>query len=140
MNFRTLMIVIMCFLLTACISRLSRPEIRGVIVDESQHPLIGVKVGETFTNAHGEFKLPEQRYWAFVLKEFMYREAPPVYVQENVIKAGYMPCQLKYYSKFGGGIAKGAQHLIGTVQLIPVFKQIRAETAPNWVECQIENK
>lgn len=140
MKYHTIVLVIMCFLLTACISRLSRPEMRGVVVDEHQQPLANVQVGETLTNMHGEFKLPEQRYWAFLLKEIMYTEAPPVYVRENVIKVGYTPCHLEYWSRYGGGSRKGAQYVVGTIQLIPIAQQIHLETAANWAECQTENK
>lgn len=52
----------MALSLSSCISRLSSPQITGIIVDYDKKPVIGCKVGEAVTDNDGKFFLPEKRY------------------------------------------------------------------------------
>jgi hypothetical protein len=117
LQMKLLCILTISFCLSACISRLSRPEISGHVIDEHGQPIAQVQVGETYTNLNGYFQLKEQRYSAFLLKEIMHMEAPPVFVQESVIKSGYQSCYLQYSHRFGGGQRKGAKWELGKIIL-----------------------
>jgi len=103
--------------LQSCISRLSRPEITGVIVDYNKHPIANCKVGETVTAKDGTFTLKEQRYHAFFLTEMFQMEAPPLFVSEQIVMGGYEPDEISMFSSFGGGQGKGAKYKIDTVYL-----------------------
>jgi hypothetical protein len=117
LQMKLLCILTISLCLSACISRLSRPEISGQVVDGRGQPIAAVQVAETQTDQHGYFQLKEQRYSAFLLKEIMYMEAPPVFFQTTVIKFGYQPCYLHYFNRFGGGQRKGAQWKLGKIIL-----------------------
>lgn len=43
--------------LSSCISRLSRPEITGNVVDYGKKPVVGCKVGEAITDKNGNYNL-----------------------------------------------------------------------------------
>ncbi|WAC42589.1 hypothetical protein [Pedobacter sp. SL55] len=103
--------------LQSCISRLRRPEITGVIVDYAKNPIANCKVGEVVTDNNGRFKLPEQRYNAFLLSEMFVMEAPPLMVWEPVEKEGFVNDAVLIYSKWGGGQRKGAKTVIDTIFL-----------------------
>jgi hypothetical protein len=87
------------------------------VIDGRGQPIAYVQVGETQTNQNGDFQLKEQRYSAFLLKEIMYMEAPPVFVQETVTKPGYQSCSLQYFNRFGGGQRKGGKWQLGKIIL-----------------------
>ena len=59
-------IIMLCLALTACISRLSRPQMIGTVVNPAGQPLVGVKIGETVSDAQGYFSLKERRYNVFL--------------------------------------------------------------------------
>ena len=113
----SLLILLIALSLTACISRLSRPEMTGQIIDEMNQPIPNVSVGESKTDKNGFFTLKEHRYNAFLLTEILVMEAPAVFVQEVVEKSGYQTCFLEYYNSYGGGQAKGAKWEVGQVVL-----------------------
>ena len=117
MQMKLLCIFALSFSLSACISRLSRPEMTGLIVNYQGVPQAQVQVGEMTTDVTGQFKLKERRYYAFLVTEILYMEAPPIFVREQVSKSGYQTCYLQYRSSFGGGQPKGAKWEIGTVLL-----------------------
>lgn len=117
MQMKVLCILAICFILSACISRLSRPEILGQVIDEFDQPIALVQVGEAQTDMQGNFRLKERRYSAFLLKEIMYMEAPPIWVQERLNKQGYQQCYLKYFNSHGGGQRKGVQWDVGKIIL-----------------------
>ena len=111
---------LLCFLalsLGSCISRLSRPQITGVIVDYDNKPIMGCTVGEAITDKNGHFTLPERRYNAFLLTEMMVMEAPPLFVFEPIEKEGFEKDVISISNSRGGGQAKGAKYLIDTIFL-----------------------
>ena len=103
--------------LSSCISRLSRPEITGIVVDYDKKPVKYCKVGETFTDKDGHFTLPERRYNAFLLSEMMVMEAPPLFVFEPIEKEGFEDDVISMSHPFGGGKPKGAKSLMDTIFL-----------------------
>ncbi|TDQ08303.1 carboxypeptidase-like regulatory domain-containing protein [Pedobacter metabolipauper] len=109
----SLMVLSLC----SCVSRLSRPQITGVVVDYDKKPVAGCKVGEVFTNKDGRFTLPERRYNAFILSELMVMEAPPLMVHEPVEKNGYEKDAISMFSSHGGGQSKGAKYSADTIFL-----------------------
>ncbi|MFC3903604.1 hypothetical protein SAMN05421749_102406 [Acinetobacter marinus] len=115
---KVLVLLCCCASLSACISRLSRPELTGQIVDRAQQPIAQVKVGEGYSDENGYFTLPERRYYAFLLKEIMMMEAPAMGFSELVEKAGYQSCQISYHSNYGGGAPKGASMALGKIVLL----------------------
>ena len=132
------LIILMCALcLTACISRLSSPEISGHVINEKGEPLSHVEVGESVTGANGEFKLPEKRYYAFFLTELLLMEAPAVYVQKYVAKAGFQTCMLTYDNPYGGGQRAGAQWHVGKI----VLQQAQAEDLAHEItDCRLKTE
>ena len=133
---KVLAVFILSFCLSACISRLSRPEMMGQIIDDTGHPIAKVQVGETVTDLQGYFSLDEQRYYAFLLTEILAMEAPMVYVQEHVSKVGYQSCFLTYYNPYGGGQRKGAKWQIGQIVL---HAQLDASDEHEITDCTEKN-
>lgn len=115
-------------LLGGCISRLSRPIITGVIVDDDHRPVASCSVGETVTAADGTFRLPEKRYRKFFLPELMIMEAPPLWVREAIVKEGFDPDYISIFSRFGGGQGKGAQYRMDTIYLREKGQQVDVKT------------
>ncbi|TDG36440.1 hypothetical protein EZJ43_07940 [Pedobacter changchengzhani] len=101
----------------SCISRLSRPQITGTIVNYDKKPIKGCKVGEVLTDENGHFTLPERRYNAFLLTEIMVMEAPPLFVFEPIEKEGFESDVISMSNPFGGGKPKGAKSPIDTIFL-----------------------
>jgi len=137
LQMKLLYIFTISFCLTACISRLSRPEMTGQVVDESGQPIPLAQIGESISDDHGFFRLNERRYFAFLLKEIVYMEAPPVFVQEQVSKSGYQTCYLHYSHPFGGGQRKGAQLQLGQVMLNTNFN---AKILNQFLDCTIKTQ
>lgn len=102
---------------SSCVSRLARPEIRGVIMDYHRNPVADCKVGETITAKDGSFSLPERRYRKFLLSEMFMMEAPPLMVMERIEKEGFEPDDIYLFNRYGGGISRGAKHHIDTLFL-----------------------
>ena len=117
LQMKLLCIFTISFCLSGCISRLSRPEMTGQVVDTVGKPIANVQVGEVETDQNGYFQLKERRYYAFFLKEMMYMEAPPVFVRKRVFKPNFQTCDLQYFNRFGGGQRKGAKLVVGKVIL-----------------------
>lgn len=90
-------------LLAACSVRISRPLIRGVLLDAvSEQPLAGVTVTDretVLTDAEGRFELPAITYREFSM---VGSEAPPLRYGFRLSKRGYQPCQVQQFSTFGG--------------------------------------
>ena len=103
--------------LGSCVSRLSRPQITGVIVDYDKNPIAGCHIGETISDKNGHFILPERRYNAFLLTEIMVMEAPPLFVFEPIEKDGFESDIIYMSSPFGGGKQKGAKYPMDTIFL-----------------------
>lgn len=103
---------------TSCVSRMSRPVLTGVVVDENGRPLPGVQVGESLTDSNGCFSLEEIRYNKFFLTELFVMEAPPVYVEELVSKSGFKTDTIRLHSPFGGGAPKGTLWSVDTLRLV----------------------
>jgi hypothetical protein len=112
-------IVLILFILSlpACVSRLARPEIRGIIMDYNRNPLVNCKVGETTTAKDGSFLLPEQRYHKFLLSEMFIMEAPPLMVMERIEKEGFEPDEIYIFNRYGGGNPRGAKYNVDTLFL-----------------------
>ena len=108
---------LMLFSLQSCISRLRRPEITGIIVDYDKRPIANCKVGDVLTDKNGKFKLPEERYNAFLLTELFVMEAPPLMVLEPIEKVGFEKDAVSIFHKWGGGRPKGAKYKIDTIFL-----------------------
>ncbi|MCX2454266.1 hypothetical protein OQX61_23545 [Pedobacter sp. PLR] len=104
-------------LLSSCVSRLARPAISGVIVDYDKNPVADCRVGETVTDKNGAFYLKEKRYNKFLLSEMMIMEAPPLRVEEPIVKADFISDAITLYNPRGGGQAKGAKYQIDTIFL-----------------------
>lgn len=118
-----IVLILFTLSLPACVSRLARPEIRGIIMDYNRNPLFNCKVGETTTAKDGSFLLPERRYHKFLLSEMFIMEAPPLMVMERIEKEGFEPDEIYMFSRYGGGISKGAKHNIDTLFLKRVDQQ-----------------
>ncbi len=103
--------------LSSCVSRLSRPEISGVIVGYDNKPVAGCKIGEAVTGINGHFILREQRYQAFMLSEIMVMEAPPLMVHAPIEKDGFEKDAVSLWSPRGGGQSKGAKYNLDTIYL-----------------------
>ena len=123
-------IVMLCVALSACISRLSRPQMMGTVVNPAGQPLAGVQIGETVSDTQGYFSLKERRYNAFLLKELLYMEAPPLHISEAVILEGYQRCWINSSQPFGGGRAKGAVWSLGQVVIYPNSGQVAVKFPP----------
>ena len=123
-------IIMLCLALTACISRLSRPQMIGTVVNPAGQPLVGVKIGETVSDAQGYFSLKERRYNVFLLKELLYMEAPPLHISEPVRLNGYQGCWISLSQPFGGGRAKGATWSLGQVVIYPNLGQDAVKSLP----------
>lgn len=104
-------------LFSSCISRLARPQITGFIVDYNKNPIVNWKVGEVITDKNGAFLLPEIRYNKFFLTEMFAMEAPPLMVNEPIIKEGFEQDAITMFSTWGGGQAKGAKSSVDTINL-----------------------
>lgn len=97
------------------VSRLSRPQITGVIVDYNKNPIQNCKVGETVTDSTGHFLLPEKRYIEFV--PIIVMEAPPMFVREPIRKEGFVDSEIHSFSQFGGSGRKGSKWEMDTIFL-----------------------
>lgn len=119
MKFRNQLLFFGAFVITfsSCISRLERPAISGVIVDENKKPIAGCRVGETTTDINGSFHLKEIRYNKFFIPEMFTLEAPPVMVSEIIDKKGYKKDTINIFQTFGGGQKKGAKLDLGMIIL-----------------------
>ena len=116
-------VILLILSLTSCVSRLARPEIRGIIMDYNRNPVVNCKVGETSTAKDGSFLLPERRYNKFLLSEMFIMEAPPLMVLERIEKEGFESDEIYMFNRYGGGNAKGAKHNIDTLFLKRVDQQ-----------------
>lgn len=116
-------VILFILSLTSCVSRLARPEIRGIIMDYNRNPVVNCKVGETTTAKDGSFSLPERRYHKFLLSEMFIMEAPPLMVLERIEKEGFESDEIYMFNRYGGGNAKGAKHNIDTLFLKRVDQQ-----------------
>lgn len=124
-EFKIFLLPVFTFLcLSSCISRLSRPQITGIVVDYHRNPVAGCKVGETYTEKDGSFSLSEKRYNAFFLKEIFVMEAPPLMVHETIEKDGFVKDGISIFSKWGGGQPKGALYKIDTIFLKQIHEKI----------------
>ncbi len=110
-------IVLLCIVLTSCVSRLRRPGLYGTIADFEGNPVTNCTVGETKTDENGYFRLPEIRYRQFLLTEMFQMEAPPLFIFEVIDKKGYVPKEIVAFSSFGGGARKGAEWNLDTIHL-----------------------
>ena len=134
----TIVIILSLLFTTGCISRLSQPEIKGVVKSQDLIPLVEVLITNSresvLTDSKGNFLLPEHRYNAFLLKELFYMEAPPLNISLQFKKEGYQPCDYRYFSHYGGGARKGSSMNLGSILLIPTTR----ETTNNATEkCKI---
>lgn len=134
---KQLIIILYALCLTACISRLASPEISGHVINEQGEPLAHVQVGESLTDVQGYFNLPEKRYHAFFLTELLVMEAPAVYVQKHVTKAGFQTCMLTYDHPYGGGQRAGAQWRVGKIVLQSVHV---SDLSHKIGDCRLKNE
>ncbi|NQX39957.1 hypothetical protein HQN84_13965 [Pedobacter steynii] len=112
-----IVLILFTLSLPACVSRLARPEIRGIIMDYNRKPLVNCKVGETTTAKDGSFLLPERRYHKFLLSEMFIMEAPPLMVMERIEKEGFEPDEIYTFNRYGGGNRRGAKYNVDTLFL-----------------------
>lgn len=106
----------LALIVSSCLlSRLSRPQITGVIVDYDKNPIQNCNVGETVTDSTGYFLLPEKRYLEFV--PIIVLEAPPMFVQEPIRKEGFVDSEIYSFSRFGGAGRKGSKWEMDTIFL-----------------------
>ena len=102
----------------SCVSRMARPVLTGVVVDQQGLPLPYVRVGEAITDSNGRFYLKEIRYNRFFLTELFVMEAPPVHVEALVSKAGFKTDTIRLHSPFGGGAPRGTRWTVDTLSLV----------------------
>jgi hypothetical protein len=60
------LVLIMSVLIFSCTTKVERPKLTGIIVDEQGVPVYSCMVGETFTDKNGRFELSEITYKGFV--------------------------------------------------------------------------
>jgi len=110
-----ILLIIISLLFSSClVSRMSRPNLRGIIVDYDKNPIANCAVGETVTDKNGHFFLEEKRYREFTT---IGREAPPVHVSEYIEKEGYQTKELYLFNKYGGGASKSTEWNVDTIHL-----------------------
>ena len=114
-NYLILFIVLFAF--SSCVSRLIRPSLTGAIVDFDGNPIQNCTVGSGKTDINGHFELPEIRMKRFLLSELFVMEAPPVFVSENIHKNGYEDKEIQIFHRYGGGAPKGTQWNLDTIYL-----------------------
>ncbi|MCZ4245629.1 hypothetical protein [Pedobacter punctiformis] len=120
-------LIVSVSLLSACISRLARPAITGTIQDYQNKPVAGCKVGETMTDANGQFYLKEIRYNKFFIPEMFYMEAPPLHYMEKIEKEGFLNYSIEAFHRFGGGQSKGATANLDTIYIKRINEVIKVE-------------
>ena len=112
-----LLLLLVIILPTSCISRLSRPEITGRILDFNGKPVENCIVGETKTDTNGYFRLPAKTHSAFILTELFIMEAPALMVNFNISKQGYELDRFEYFSGHGGGLSKDTKWNLDKIYL-----------------------
>lgn len=111
-------IFLVLFLLPfSCITRLSRPQLTGRVVDYQDKPIENCIVGETKTDHNGYFHLPAITRKVFFIPEIFYMEAPPLLVSETVQKQGYQQEQIEMFHRYGGGLSKNTNWQLGDIYL-----------------------
>ncbi len=113
---RFFLIVGVLTLIQSCIvTRLGRPKLTGYIYDNiNKLPIDSCKVGERYTNSEGYYELKEKRYLDLT---FIGMEAPPLFIQEVIVKKGFISDTIKRFSTFGGAARRGTHWKIDTVFL-----------------------
>lgn len=104
-------------ILSSCIKRLGRPEITGRILDYNGKPIEDCIVGETKTDANGQFHLSTKTYNAFFLTEIFAMEAPPMMVNFEIKKDGYIADAFDAFHRYGGGLSKDTKWNLGDIYL-----------------------
>lgn len=105
-------LLILFILITSCVSKVWRPKLIGIIVDEQGKPIDSCIVGETYTDKNGKFKLSEKTTREF----FSVFGDSPIFISEQIRKKGYEPKEL--IARSGrGGVSKGSIWDMDTVRL-----------------------
>ncbi len=119
MNFisKSFYFLLLSLILSSCIKRLGRPEITGRILDYNGKPIEDCIVGETKTDANGQFHLSTKTYNAFFLTELFAMEAPPMMVSFEIKKNGYEDDNFEAFHKYGGGLSKNTKWNLGDIYL-----------------------
>ncbi|WP_103866501.1 hypothetical protein [Aquimarina sp. I32.4] len=105
-------LLIVSVLITSCVSKVWRPKLIGIIVDEQGKPIDSCIVGETYTDKNGKFELLEKTTKEF----FSVFGEPPIFISEQIRKNGYEPKQLIARNRYGG-VSKGTIWDMDTVRL-----------------------
>jgi len=105
-------LLIISILTISCISKVHRPKLIGVIVDEQGVPIDCCMIGETFTDKNGRYELPEIASTEF----FSFFGGIPVFIEEQIKKNGYEERLLSARSG-RGGIPIGTIWEMDTVRL-----------------------
>lgn len=110
-------LVIFSLLIFSCTKKVLRPKLTGVIIDEKGAPVDSCNVGETMTDRHGRFELPEITEMGFVT--LFGRN--PIFIREDIIKRGYEKRFLT--AKSGrGGVSEGSAWDMDTIVLRKINK------------------
>ncbi|NRS90368.1 hypothetical protein HNQ02_003308 [Flavobacterium sp. 7E] len=109
---KIILILIFLILNVSCTTKVARPQLTGVIVDEQGVPIDSCTVGETVTDKNGKYVLPEVTYNKF----FEILGGDPVFIFELVIKKGYEERRLSAQSG-RGGVRVGSKWNMDTIRL-----------------------
>ncbi|MFC4211846.1 hypothetical protein ACFOWA_11670 [Pedobacter lithocola] len=106
------LLLIISALISSCTTRIERPKLTGIIVDEQGVPVDSCMVGETFTDKNGRFELSEITHKGLV--SFFGKN--PIFIYEEIIKNGYEKRVLS--TKSGrGGVSAGRIWDMDTIRL-----------------------
>jgi hypothetical protein len=95
---KIILVLIIYVLIFSCTTKVARPKLIGIIVDEQGGSVDSCMVGETFTDKNGRFELSEITYKGFV--SLFGRK--PTFIYEEIIKSGYEKRVLSAQSGRGG--------------------------------------
>lgn len=109
---KIILLLIVSVLAFSCTTKVERPKLIGIIVDEFGVPVAGCKVGETFTDKNGRFELSERKHKGFI--SFFGRL--PIFISEDIIKSGYEKRRLNAESG-RGGVSVGSIWNMDTIRL-----------------------
>ncbi|AIJ37089.1 hypothetical protein SL053_002424 [Flavobacterium psychrophilum] len=109
---KIILLLIISVLIFSCTTKVVRPKLTGIIVDEQGVPVDSCMVGETFTDKNGRFELSEITYKGFV----SFFGTNPTFIYEEIIKSGYEKRVLS--AKSGrGGVSTGSIWDMDTIRL-----------------------
>ncbi|MGG6229508.1 hypothetical protein [Tenacibaculum sp. SDUM215027] len=113
MKIQSLISLLIIFIITtSCVSKVVRPKLIGVIVNEQGKPIDSCIVGETYTDKNGKFELSEITTREF----FSIFGTSSVFISEQIRKEGYEPKDLIARNRYGS-VRKGSIWNMDTIFL-----------------------